>query len=118
MMQALRERVQQYARHDGSVLLSGEPGTGRGAFARYMHALTRRADEPLTSLTAASVSEVNMEEQLLGIENDGGVTAGAFERAGGGTLVIDELSDLSADAQKVLLGVIEDDIDHLAVSGL
>ena len=43
VMKALRERVQQYARHEGSVLLSGEAGTGRGAFARYMHALSRRA---------------------------------------------------------------------------
>lgn len=108
MMQALRERVQQYARHDGSVLISGEAGTGRGAFARYMHALSRRADEPLTSLTAASVTNTNMEEQLLGSEADGEVIVGAFERAANGTLVIDELSDLSDQAQKILLGVIED----------
>ncbi len=107
-MKALRDRVQQYARHDGSVLISGEPGSGRGAFARYMHALSRRADEPLTSLTAASVTEANVEEQLLGRENGGEVSAGIFERAAGGTLVVDELSDLSATAQKILLGVIED----------
>lgn len=108
LMQALRERVQQYARHDGSVLLSGEAGTGRGAFARYMHALSRRATEPLTNLTAASVSSSSFEEQLLGTESGSDVTAGAFERASGGTLVIDELSDLSDAGQKVLLGVIED----------
>ena len=107
-MKALRERVQQYARHDGFVLLSGEPGTGRGAFARYMHALSRRADEPLTSLTAASVTQSNAEEQLLGREGNGEVTAGAFERASSGTLVIDELTDLSDAAQKILLGVLED----------
>ncbi len=108
IMKSLRERVQQYAQHDGFVLLSGEHGTGRGAFARYMHALSRRADEPLTSLTAASVTESNAEEQLLGREGNGEVTAGAFERASGGTLVIDELSDLSDVAQKILLGVLED----------
>ena len=108
LMQALRDRVQQFARHDGSVLLSGEAGTGRGAFARYMHALSRRADEPLTSLTAASVTSSNYEEQLLGVEKDGEVIAGAFERASKGTLVIDEISDLSEEAQKVLLGVLED----------
>lgn len=108
LMQALRERVQQYARHDGSVLLSGEPGTGRGAFAQYMHALSRRADEPLSSLTAASVTSSDFEEQLLGTEGGGEITAGVFERASGGTLVIDELSDLSDAAQKVMLGVIED----------
>ena len=108
IMKALRERVQQYARHEGSVLISGETGTGRGAFARYMHALSRRADEPLTSLTAASVTDGSAEEQLLGREDGADIFVGAFERAAAGTLVIDELSDLSDMAQRILLGVIED----------
>jgi two-component system nitrogen regulation response regulator NtrX len=108
IMKSLRERVQQYARHDGYVLISGEAGTGRGAFARYMHALSRRADEPLTTLTAASVSDSSAEEQLLGHEEGGEISVGAFERAAGGTLVIDEISDLSDAAQKILLGAIED----------
>jgi len=108
VMQALRDRVQQYARHDGSVLFSGEAGTGRGAFARYLHALSRRAGEPLTSLTAASVTESNAEEQLLGREDGDEIIAGVLERASDGTLVIDELSDLSSNAQKILLGAIED----------
>jgi two-component system nitrogen regulation response regulator NtrX len=108
IMKSLRERVQQYARHDGSVLISGEVGTGRGAFARYMHALSRRADEPLTTLTAASVTQSSAEEQLLGRERGAEITVGAFERAAGGTLVIDEVSDLGDEAQKILVGVIED----------
>ncbi len=108
IMKSLRDRVQQYARHDGSVLLSGETGTGRGAFARYLHALSRRADEPLTSLTSASITDSSAEEQLLGHEAEGKITAGAIERAGRGTLVIDEISDLSGAAQKIILGVIED----------
>ena len=107
LMQGLRERAQQYARHDGPVLISGEPGTGRGAFARYMHGLSRRADEPLTTLSAASLTESNYEEQLLGSVSDDEVIAGAFERASGGTLVIDELTDLSVAAQRVLFGVLE-----------
>lgn len=108
VMKALRERVQQYARHDGSVLLSGETGTGRGAFARYLHALSGRADEPLINLTAASITESNFEEQILGSEKNGEIIMGAFERASGGTLVVDELSDLTEAAQKVLLGAIQD----------
>src|SRR5210317_714020 len=107
LMQGLRERAQQYARHDGPVLISGEPGTGRGAFARYMHGLSRRADEPLTTLSAATLNESNYEEQLLGSTSDGEVIAGAFERATGGILVIDELADLPAAAQRVLFGVLE-----------
>ena len=110
LMQVLREKVQQYARHDASVLISGEPGTGRGAFARYLHALSRRSDEPLISVTAASLTDSNVEEQLLGSEKDGQINAGALERAGRGTLIIDELADLSAAAQKILLGVLEDEV--------
>jgi DNA-binding NtrC family response regulator len=108
LMQALRDKVQQYAEHDKSVLLSGEPGTGRGAFARYLHALSRRSDEPLISATAASLAVGGAEEQLLGREEAGEIHAGAFERAGKGTLVIDELSDLSDTAQKILLATLED----------
>jgi len=108
LMQALREKVQQYAQHDESVLLSGEPGTGRGAFARYLHALSRRADELLISVTAASLTEGSAEEKLLGREASGEIQAGAFERAGGGTLVIDELSDLGEVAQRILLAALED----------
>lgn len=108
LMQNLREKVQQYARNDASVLLSGEPGTGRGAFARYLHALSERADEPLISVTAASLTDSNVEEKLLGSEADGEIRAGAFEQAGRGTLVIDELADLNAAGQKILLGVLED----------
>ena len=107
LMQGLRERVQQYARHDGSVLISGEPGTGRGAFARYMHALSRRANEPITTLIAATITRDNMEEQLLGSEHDEEIVAGAFERASGGTLVIDEMADLDDAAQRTLFGILE-----------
>ena len=107
-MHALREKVQQYARHEQHVLISGEPGSGRGAFARYLHGLSRRADHPLISVTAASLTERNAEEQLCGREDDGNVMAGAFERAGKGTLVIDDLADLNDAAQKILLGALED----------
>lgn len=108
LMRGLRERVQQYALHDGSVLISGEPGTGRSAFARYMHALSRRADGPLTRLTAASVTNADVEEQLLGKEKKGEAVAGFFERASGGTLLIDDVGDLNDAAQKLLVGVLDD----------
>ena len=57
MMKDLRERVQQFAKHDSPVLLSGEPGTGRGAFAQYIHGMSDRADAPLANLLAASLTE-------------------------------------------------------------
>jgi two-component system nitrogen regulation response regulator NtrX len=108
LMQNLREKVQQAALHDAPILLSGEVGTGRGAFARYLHALSSRADEPLISLTAASLTDSNEEEQLLGRELEGEIYAGAFERAANGTMVIDELADLGENAQKIVLSVLED----------
>jgi len=108
LMQALREDVQQAAQHDAPVLLSGEPGTGRSAFARYLHALSRRADEPLVRLTAASLTDGNVEELLLGRDLDGDVHAGVFERAAKGTLLIDELADLNAAAQSIILATLED----------
>jgi DNA-binding NtrC family response regulator len=108
LMQMLRDKVQQYARHDAPVLLTGEPGTGRSAFARYLHALSSRTDEPLVSITAASLTDSNVEEQLLGSESGGEIRAGAFERAAGGTLLIDDLTNLNDAAQKILIAVLED----------
>ncbi len=107
LMKNLREKVQQLANHDSSVLLSGEAGTGRGAFARYIHAMSSRADAPLVSLLAASLTDSNAEEQLLGSEHGGDVHSGYFERAKNGTLIIDELTDLCDQAQKLILSVLE-----------
>ncbi|HSM31935.1 MAG TPA: sigma-54 dependent transcriptional regulator, partial [Woeseiaceae bacterium] len=108
LMKALRDKVKQYARHDAAVLISGEPGTGRGAFARYLHALSGRADGPLISITAASLTAENVEESLLGSEEDGEVHMGVFEKASQGTLIIDELTDLGAGGQRILFSVLED----------
>ncbi len=107
LMQNLRDKVQKYANQASAVLLSGEPGTGRGAFARYIHGMSSRADGPLVSLLAASLTETNAETQLLGSESGGDVHSGYFERAGNGTLIIDELTDLCDQAQKLILSVLE-----------
>ncbi len=107
IMQDLRDKVQQYANHSSSVLLIGEAGTGRGAFARYIHALSDRAEGPLVNLLSASLTESNAEEQLFGSEANGEVHNGYFERAKNGTLIIDELTDLNELAQKLIMSVLE-----------
>jgi two-component system nitrogen regulation response regulator NtrX len=108
LMQALRDKAKQYARHDAAVLVSGEPGTGRGAFARYLHALSGRADGPLISITAASLTAGTVEESLLGSEEDGEAHMGAFEKASQGTLIIGELTDLCSTGQRILFSVLEE----------
>jgi len=107
LIRNLREKAQQIANHDSPVLLSGESGSGRGAFARYVHAMSSRSDLPLVSLLAASLTDSNAEEQLLGSESGGDVHSGYFERAKNGTLVIDELTDLCDQAQKLIMSVLE-----------
>ena len=107
LMQSLRDKVQQYANHDSPVLLTGEAGTGRAAFARYIHALSDRAEGPLVNLLAASLTDSNAEEQLFGTEENGEVHNGYFERAKNGTLIIDELGDLNDLAQKLILSALE-----------
>jgi two-component system, NtrC family, nitrogen regulation response regulator NtrX len=107
LMQNLRDKVQQFAGHNSPVLLIGEPGTGRGAFARYIHVLSNRADGDLELLLAASLTESNTEEQLFGSERNGTVRPGAFERTANGTLIIEELTDLNELAQKLILSALE-----------
>ena len=107
LMKDLREKVQQFANNDSPVLFSGEPGTGRSAFARYIHSMSARADAPLVTLLAASLTDSNAEEQLLGSEEGGNVHSGYFERAKNGTLIIDELTDLCSQAQKLIMSVLE-----------
>jgi two-component system, NtrC family, nitrogen regulation response regulator NtrX len=85
------------------VLLIGEPGCGREAFARYLHGESQRASAPFVAVIGSSLREEDAEEQLLGR----GSTPGLLEQADAGTLFIHELEDLPASAQRVLLGVIE-----------
>jgi len=107
LIKALREKVQQFARSDSPVLFSGEPGSGRSAFARYIHSMSSRADAPLVTLLCASLTDSNAEEQLLGSEAGGDVHSGYFERAKTGTLIIDELTNLCDQAQKLMMSVLQ-----------
>ena len=107
LMQDLREYVQKLAALDSPVLFIGESGTGRSAFARYMHGLSTRADAPLVTLLAASLTDGNAEEQLFGSESGQDIHTGYFESAQAGTLIIDELSDLSDQAQKLVQSALE-----------
>ena len=106
-MQGLREQVEQVARFDTAVTLVGEPGSGRGFFARYLHSQSTRAKQPYVHLVAAGVNDEQAAEMLFGREKGEDISPGCLERASRGTLFIDELEDLGAEAQRLLLGALE-----------
>ncbi len=106
-MRELREQAQRLAPHETPVLLVGEAGTGREAFARYIHALSSHAEEPLVAITGGSLQPEMAAQRLFGTQKDGNISAGVFEKANGGTLFIHELGDLDPEVQTILLGVLE-----------
>jgi two-component system nitrogen regulation response regulator NtrX len=104
--QGLREQIQNTASSASPVLLVGELGSGREAYARYLHSLSARATKPFFMVVSASLSG-DPAAALFGSERDGKVELGAFDQAAGGTLYLSALEDLSSDAQRALVGAIE-----------
>jgi DNA-binding NtrC family response regulator len=108
VMQQLRTELQQIAPNPSPVLLVGEPGSGREAFARYLHERGPRANAPFVTLIASSLRDADAEARLFGRESSGAApAAGLLEEAGNGTLFIQELEDLPPGVQRLLAGVFE-----------
>jgi len=106
LMQQLRAEAQQIAANPSAVLLIGEPGSGREAFARYLHERGPRASAPFVALIASSLRDADAEARLFGREQ-GEKTTGALEEAANGTLFIHEIEDLPQGVQRLLVGVFE-----------
>ena len=107
LMRDLREQVKQLAPHEASVLIVGESGTGREAFARYIHTLSSRAAGPFVTVAAGALTDANAEEILCGAAGGSGARAGLLEQAEHGTLFVNGLEDLAPEAQRLLLAAIE-----------
>jgi len=108
VMQALREQVQQVAPHETPLLIVGEPGSGREAFARYVHSISPRAAGPFVQLVATSLSDDGAAALMHGTEDaSGGIHAGVFEQAGGGVLFVNGIEDLPPRAQGLLVAALE-----------
>ena len=114
-MQKLLQQVQQIARLDTTVLIEGESGTGKELIAKQIHMLSPRAKGPFLGLNCSGLSESLLEATLFGYEKpafsklaEG--TPGYFEEANNGTLVFDEICELSPKLQSSLLRVLQDRI--------
>ena len=112
----LAERV---AGSDASILITGESGTGKEVMARFIHRKSRRAPANFVSVNCAAIPENLLESELFGHEKDAftGAVArriGKFEEANGGTLLLDEISEMDQRLQAKLLRVIQErEIDRV-----
>ena len=107
------ERLELVARHPTTVLLVGESGVGKEVLARELHRRSPRGHRPMVQLNCGALPEGLVESELFGHERGAFTGAerthvGAFERADRGTLLLDEIGELSPAAQAKLLRVLQD----------
>jgi DNA-binding NtrC family response regulator len=105
--------AQQIAPSDASVLITGESGTGKEVLARYVHARSNRARGSFISVNCAAIPEALLESELFGHETGAftGAVArriGKFEEANGGTLLLDEISEMDVRLQAKLLRALQE----------
>ncbi len=106
-MQRLREQVKRIAQHDTWVLITGDAGSGRETFARYLHSQSARRERPFVDLSVSSLAGGNASRELFGSEDGEQTHYGSLEKAAGGTLLLDEVADMDWDAQSKLLGALD-----------
>lgn len=107
---SLRAVIDRVADARSRVLICGPAGAGKEVIARLLHAKSSRADQPFIVVSAATISPDRMEEELFGVEGDGGRprSIGLMERAHGGTLMFDEVGDMPLETQGKILRVLVD----------
>ncbi len=112
-MAAVVRLATQVAASDASILITGESGTGKEVIARHVHRKSRRADKAFVSVNCAAIPEALLESELFGHEKGAftGAVArriGKFEEANGGTLLLDEISEMDVRLQAKLLRALQE----------
>lgn len=112
-MQPVLDKVKRLAQSSATVLITGESGTGKEMIARAVHAASPRADRPMLCLNCAALSSTLLESELFGHEKGAFTGAdrmrrGRFELADGGTLLLDEVSEIDIGLQAKLLRVLQE----------
>lgn len=113
MMRKLRDQIAKIGPSDATALIEGESGTGKEMIARAIHQASNRAGKPLLCLNCAALSENLLESELFGHEKGAFTGAdklrkGRFELADGGTLLLDEISEIPLNLQAKLLRVLQE----------
>ncbi|WLI05056.1 sigma-54 dependent transcriptional regulator [Pseudomonas sp. FP597] len=109
----LLELAARVARSDSTVLISGESGTGKEVLARYIHQQSTRAKQPFIAINCAAIPDNMLEATLFGHEKGSftgaiAAQAGKFEQADGGTILLDEISEMPLGLQAKLLRVLQE----------
>ena len=118
-MEQIIAMADQIAPSDASILITGESGVGKEVIARYVHQKSRRQSRPFISVNCAAIPENLLESELFGHEKGAftGAVArriGKFEEANGGTLLLDEISEMDTRLQAKLLRAIQErEIDRV-----
>lgn len=121
-MAATLGMADQIAPSDASVLITGESGTGKEVIARYIHKKSKRAGGTMISVNCAAIPETLLESELFGYEKGAftGAVArriGKFEEADGGTILLDEISEMDLRLQAKLLRVLQErEVDRIGGS--
>ena len=112
-LRKVMEMVRQVSSLDSPVLLQGETGTGKEVIANTIHLISNRSDGPFIKVNCGAIPDSLMDSELFGHEKGAFTGAlkrsrGRFERADGGTIFLDEIGELSSNAQVRLLRVLQD----------
>ncbi|GAB6843183.1 DNA-binding NtrC family response regulator [Methylorubrum rhodinum] len=112
-MERVVKLAEQVARSEASVLITGESGTGKEVLARHVHAKSNRGSRPFVCVNCAAIPEALLESELFGHEKGAftGAVArriGRFEEANGGTLLLDEISEMDVRLQSKLLRALQE----------
>ena len=114
--------ARKIAENDATVLITGESGTGKEVYARYIRDHSARADKPFVAINCAAIPDNMLEATLFGYEK-GAFTgalaahAGKFEQAQGGTLLLDEISEMDLGLQAKILRVLQErEVERLGSS--
>ncbi|WP_428637221.1 sigma-54-dependent transcriptional regulator [Shewanella sp.] len=110
---ALLSLAQKVAQSDASVMIMGPSGSGKEVLARYIHQHSQRAEQPFVAINCAAIPENMLEATLFGYEKGAFTGAyqacpGKFEQAQGGTLLLDEISEMDLGLQAKLLRVLQE----------